>query len=174
MQIIKKRKVIAFLLIGIALLAFLWLASIPTLQAANEQADDLVVTVDPDSKSVTQIFNLTIKDKNPNDSKVIVPLNGNFTFIDSLEGGSTVTKDEAKQQLIIDWPEGGEKKAVLKFKATTYGTYTLRAYTIRDTQMVTSAPVEINYEAEAQADSKEAVDAKTEKAAEKKNNANGN
>lgn len=73
----------------------------------------------------------------------MLPINGNLSYLSVSETNAVVTKDEQNGQLIIDWPNAKEKKATLTFKILQPGNYSLTAKTLRNQQVVHSAPLTV-------------------------------
>lgn len=121
--------------------------------AAEQQVDDLSLIGGETSATINAPFEITIKDNNPADTKVVIPIDSNLQFKKKVSGDATVTKDETNNQLVIDWL-GDKKETTLQISFTKEGKFPLKAYTVRENQTVASKPVEINVLAEKKVEEK--------------------
>lgn len=137
-----KTKLFVLAAVTVILIALFFFVT-PELQATDVQVSDLTLTTKETSLAADQLLQVTIQDKNPTDTKVMLPLNGNLSYLSVSKTNAVVTKDEQNEQLIIDWPDTKEKEATLTFKILQPGNYSLMAKTLRNQQIVHSTPLTI-------------------------------
>lgn len=144
MKKLAKNKTIWFLAFGIACFAFLSFVFLtPKLEAADEQSNDLKVSADREALTAGELLTLTVQSSNKADTKITLPISGNFEYKGETKGDATITEDKNKGNLVIDWPANSDKKVVLTLKALQPSTYSFVASTIRDGKKLESKPLKI-------------------------------
>lgn len=131
----RKRQIglLGFLTVLVLSVTFLGI-SIPKIMAGDTQVYDLTLQGESSEQSIT----LTLKDEQPEDTKIIVPLPEGVTYTSNSNPNIGVTYDELNKQLVIDWVEGEEKQVQLQLEAEQEGHYDFTARTVRDGEPVTS------------------------------------
>lgn len=131
----RKRNIgILSLVVGLALVFSLIGTVVPKIMAGDAVVSDLVLQAETKEKLIF----LTVKDKNPEDTKIVVPLPEGVTYISNSNPNISVVHDALSNQLVIDWVEGQTKEVTLQLEAKADGKYDFTARTVRDGEAVSS------------------------------------
>lgn len=156
----RKRNIgILSLVVGLALVFSLIGTVVPKIMAGDAVVSDLVLQAETKEKLIF----LTVKDKNPEDTKIVVPLPEGVTYISNSNPNISVVHDALSNQLVIDWVEGQTKEVTLQLEAKADGKYDFTARTVRDEEAVSSLPYLVTIQSEVEDISEEYDDKEKEK-----------
>lgn len=112
----------------------------PKLWAGDAVVNDLTIQ----SQVVKSNISLTVSDQNPNDKKVVIPIDDdNLIYKNSQNGKAAVTYDRVNHQLVIDWLDGQPKQITINISAKIVKNYQFMASTVRNNDVVTSQIVPV-------------------------------
>lgn len=141
----RKRNIgILSLVVGLTLVFSLIGTVVPKIMAGDTVVSDLVLQAETKEKLIF----LTVKDENPEDTKIVVPLPEGVTYISNSNSNISVVHDALSNQLVIDWVEGQTKEVTLQLEAEADGKYDFTARTVRDEEAVSSLPCLVTIQSE--------------------------
>lgn len=133
-----KRILAIIVSLSVVLSAVVW--SMPKLWAGDAVVNDLTIQ----SQVVKSNISLTVSDQNPNDKKVVIPIDDdNLIYKNSQNGKAAVTYDRVNHQLVIDWLDGQPKQITINISAKIVKNYQFMASTVRNNDVVTSQIVPV-------------------------------